>query len=98
MKHAIVFKSKRYASGWEILYGHDCFTPQDMQSYCDSFKGLMKVVELPFDMEDPANLDYVPEPPKPSKPTIDLAKISPEAMAEISAIWDSLMDGTFKAN
>lgn len=72
MQYAIVIRCDHDTpSGYEFLYGTDADTKEEMDAYC---KGLdpkgkcMKVVALPFDENDPANLDYTIEPePEPVK-------------------------------
>lgn len=61
MKYKIVFRSKRYKSGYEELYGSECYTKKAMVKYCDSILGQaysMKVVPVAFDIDDKANKDY----------------------------------------
>lgn len=46
--YTIVMKSKRYTSGWEEVFGHCCGTKEEMEDYCDTLGGSLRVVPAPY--------------------------------------------------
>jgi hypothetical protein len=87
MDFKIVFRSKRYDSGYEELHGSGCYTKEDMEKYCivlgQFYKG-MKVVPVDFNVDDPANKDY-------EEPKQDPVRMSAETKKKIAKLWDDLM-------
>lgn len=95
MKYKIVFRSKRYDSGYEELHGSGCYTKKAMEKYCLVLGVLhrgMKVVPIDFDLDDPANKDYDDEPKKEASPII-IGDVSDEVRAELSKMWKEVMSG-----
>jgi exosome complex RNA-binding protein Csl4 len=91
MQHDIVMPDARYASGWNFLYGHGCYTKEEMEKYAARFQqaGMdIRVIELPFDPEDannpigkPQNMQ-MQEVVAPSGP-----KFTRESLDEIIDLW-----------
>lgn len=85
----IAYKSARFSSGKEELYGHNCFTQEQMQEYCNHFPGSFEIVEDDFDFGT-----FVPEDQQPRKPWLDKdgnpVKITPARRAAIEAVLAAL--------
>lgn len=88
----IAYKSDRYSSGKEELYGHGCYTREEMEQYCQMLGGGMEVVEDDFDFGT-----FVPEDQRPVKePKLWIGRdgkplpITPERRAAIEAVLKAL--------
>lgn len=93
MIHAIVYRVPENASGYAILYGHCCYTKEDMDEYCQALNPegeALKVVQLPFDVTNTANKDYV-DPPQ-----LLQEEISPFVAAIMREALEDLMSGKFE--
>jgi hypothetical protein len=94
-KYGIVYPNSQYKSGWCFLYGHACTTKSEMDQYCQTLDPdgkTMRVVELPFDLDNPnPSIGNPIDKPIGNKPVNKLTDISPETAAIMLELWDDLI-------